>query len=71
MKLLDNVSAVAALAFVATGFFRLWKLGSADSDLSICILAFLAAITLSFGRYLFHLRGRIEALEKRLRGHEQ
>jgi hypothetical protein len=66
MKLLYNVSAGVALVFAAVGLVKVWQLGL-GSDLSIAILAFPAAIVLSVGLYVFQLRGRIAAIEKRLR----
>lgn len=67
MKLLCNTAAIASLVFVAVGFFWLWKLDMFGSDLSMCILALIAAPTLSLGCYVFQLRARMAALEKQVR----
>jgi hypothetical protein len=64
MKLLYNVSAVVSLVFLAVGFVKAWHFGP-GSDISVALFAFPAAMALSLGLYVFHLSGRIAALEKR------
>jgi len=73
MKLVSNVGGVVSLIFVAVGFFLLLKLGLFGKDLGICIVALVAAPTLSLGLYVFVLRQRIAALEDRVRklAHEE
>jgi hypothetical protein len=67
MKLLQNVGAIVSIGLVAAGMFWLWKLDMFGTDLSICILALIAAPSLSLGLYVFQLRARIAALEKHVR----
>jgi hypothetical protein len=66
MKVLYNLGAIVSILFAAVGAVKAWQLGP-GSSLSIAILAFPAAIALSFGLYIFQLQCRIAALEKRLR----
>jgi hypothetical protein len=66
MKSLNAIGAVASLIFVAVGFFWLWNLGLMGTGLSFCILGLISGPTVAFGLYLFCLRDRIIALEKRL-----
>jgi hypothetical protein len=71
MKLLQSVGGIVSMLFAAQGFFWLWKLGWFGSGMGLCVMAFPAAIALSFGCYFLHLRGRIATLEKRLRERER
>jgi hypothetical protein len=66
MKLLYTVGAAASLVFVAVGLFWLVKSNLLGTGLSICILGLISGPCLGVGLYLFHLRDRIDALEKRL-----
>jgi hypothetical protein len=66
MKSLQNVGSIVSVVFVAVGLFWLWKLGPVGTGLSLCTLGLISGIALAFGLYLFHLRDRIVALEKRL-----
>jgi hypothetical protein len=73
MKLISNVGGVVSVILIAVGFFLLLKLGLFGKDLGICIVALVAAPTLSLGLYVFVLRQRIAALENRVRklAHEE
>ena len=66
MKLISNVGGVVSVILIAVGFFLLLKLGLFGKDLGICIVALVAAPTLSLGLYVFVLRQRIAALENRV-----
>ena len=64
MKLVSNVGGVVSLICVAVGFFLLLKLGLFGKDLGICIVALVAAPSLSLGLYVFVLRQRSLLLRK-------
>jgi len=66
MKLLSNVGAVVSLVFVAVGLLWLWTPGIFGRGQSLCILGLFSGFSLSVGLYVFHLRERITALEKRV-----
>jgi hypothetical protein len=66
MKLISNIGGVVSLICVAVGFFLLLKLGLVGKDLGTCIVALIAAPSLSLGLYVFVLRQRIVALETRM-----
>jgi hypothetical protein len=64
---LRPAGAIASVFFVALGLFEIWNLNLLGTGLSICILALVAAPSLSLGLYVFSLRDRIAALENQLR----
>ena len=65
MNLLQCVGGVVALVLTTVGLFWLWKLDLLGSGLYICIMGLISGPVLGFGLYIFHLRDRITALEKR------
>jgi hypothetical protein len=65
MKLLQKAGAIASLVFVAVGFYWLWQPGTFSQNQIKSILGLLCAVAVSLGLYVFHLRDRIAALEKR------
>ncbi len=67
MKPLQNVGAIVSLVLAAVGLFWLWQPGMFATGQVLCILGLFSALSLSLGLYVFHLRDRIAAMEKRLR----
>lgn len=63
MKLLNGLGAVVSIVLVAVGFLGIGKFGLDGAGLTVLIAASGAALALSLTLYVFHLRGRIVALE--------
>jgi hypothetical protein len=61
---LINVGAVVVLAFSAVGVFQLRRFGVNERGALTCMAAMIGAFSLSIALYVFHLRRRIEALER-------
>ena len=57
--------AIVSLLFVGLGFFSFFQLGLLGTGLSVCILGLISGPSLALGLYVFQLRERIAALEKR------
>jgi hypothetical protein len=70
MKLFHAACAVASFLFALLGVFFLWKVALFRRDVAICILALTSAFGLNLSLYVFHLRGRIAALEQRLQARQ-
>jgi len=68
MKIVSNIGGVVSLICVAVGLLLLLKLGLVGKDLGTCIVALVAAPSLSLGLYVFVLRQKIAALETRMCG---
>jgi ABC-type Mn2+/Zn2+ transport system permease subunit len=66
MRPLHAVGAVASFLLALVGIFFLWKVTLFRRDVAICILALTSAFGLNLSLYVFHLRGRIAALEQQL-----
>jgi len=67
MKLVRVACAGVSVVFTVVGLLRLSHALPLGSDLSVGILGVVSGVALSFGLYLFDLRGRISHLEKQLR----
>lgn len=70
MILLHKVGAIVSLAFVAVGFFQLWRLGLHGGGVSSLCAASGSAFALCLTLYVFHLRDRITALENQLQSRQ-
>ena len=57
--------ALVSLLLVAAGLYFLWPVAHSSSDLAYCIVFLAAAPSISMAAYVFSLRDRIAALEKR------
>jgi ABC-type Mn2+/Zn2+ transport system permease subunit len=66
MKLFHAACAVTSFVLALVGVFYLSKVTWFRPDVAICILTLTLALGLNLSLYVFHLRGRIAALEKQL-----
>ncbi len=57
--------AIVSLLLSAAGLYFLWPVAHFDSDLGYCIVFMVSAPGVSLATYVFSLRDRIVALEKR------